>query len=107
FAESAQLAAESVHKSGLVRPQLISATIINAGEDEPDGGEQTGIGFADGPPVVSSAACRLDHHGGMGPCSFSMRNALAAAPNRRHISVQAVHPGRPMFSGRGESPHRR
>jgi len=36
-----------------------------------------------------------------------MRNALAAPARRLHISAQAAHPGRPMFSGRGESPHRR
>jgi len=36
-----------------------------------------------------------------------MRNTLAAPARRRHISAQAVHPERPMFSGRGESPHRR
>jgi len=33
--------------------------------------------------------------------------ALARTPASRHICPQAVHSGRPMFSGRGESPHRR
>jgi hypothetical protein len=32
---------------------------------------------------------------------------LADASAFGHISPQVVHSGRPMFSGRGESPHRR
>ena len=42
-----------------------------------------------------------------GSCRFPVRKALADAAAIGHICRQVVHSGRPMFSGRGESPHRR
>ena len=42
-----------------------------------------------------------------GSCRFPVLKALADAPVIGHISSQVVHSGRPMFSGRGENPHRR
>ena len=45
--------------------------------------------------------------GGMGTCRFPMPKVLAPVPAFRHIRPQVVHSGRPMFSGRGENPHRR
>jgi SAM-dependent methyltransferase len=45
--------------------------------------------------------------GGMGTCRFPMPKPLADATAFGHIPWQVVHSGRPMFSGRGENPHRR
>jgi len=43
----------------------------------------------------------------MGIMQIPVPKLLADAAAFGHISCQVVHSGRPMFSGRGENPHRR
>jgi hypothetical protein len=58
-------------------------------------------------PSLSTGNRPLPCSAAWGSCRFPVLKALADAATIGHISCQVVHSGRPMFSGRGESPHRR
>ena len=61
-------------------------------------------------PALKPLLCRPAPEFGVkviGDMQIPVVKVLAGVPAIGHSSLQAVHVGRPMFSGRGESPHRR
>ena len=88
-------------------PEEVQDYILELEGDISDKGQsEAGVILMIGVYVAGYIAYRA-YTGGVISTEFPVPKALAGTLASRHTCFQAAHTGRPMFSGRGESPHRR